>query len=82
MPLESLSAVARLRAITFDQFTFSPSNERPQVSASCPTFSYSSALARSALVGMQPQFRHTPPRLERSTHATFSPSCAARMAPT
>src|SRR5215213_3159121 len=33
-----------------------------------------------ALVGMQPQFRHVPPRFSFSTHSTFFLSCPARMA--
>ena len=36
----------------------------------------------SALVGMQPQLRQMPPMCSRSTQATFSPSCAPRMAAT
>src|SRR5687768_2895005 len=41
-----------------------------------------SALRRSALVGMQPQFRQTPPGRSSSTAATERPSCAHRMAAT
>src|SRR5436190_14695536 len=33
-----------------------------------------------ALVGMQPQFRHVPPRFSFSTHRTFFFNCPARMA--
>ncbi len=44
--------------------------------------SRTSALWINALVGMQPQFRQTPPRFSRSTMAVFSPNCAARMAAT
>ena len=41
------------------------------------------ACSSSALVGMQPQSRHVPPSAFCfSTTATFSPSCAARMAAT
>jgi hypothetical protein len=40
------------------------------------------ALSSSALVGMQPMFRQTPPRFPSSTHAVLYPSCAARMAAT
>ena len=39
-------------------------------------------LSSRALEGMQPMFRHVPPRNWRSTQATFRPSCAARMAAT
>ena len=35
-----------------------------------------------ALVGMQPQFRQMPPSSARSITATFSPSCAPRIAQT
>src|SRR5258708_22912085 len=41
-----------------------------------------SALRSSALVGMQPQFRQTPPGRSSSTVATDNPSWAARMAET
>src|SRR5436309_9516356 len=41
-----------------------------------------SALRRSALVGMQPQLRQTPPGRSSSTAATESPSCAHRIAAT
>src|SRR4029453_10797745 len=41
-----------------------------------------SALRRSALVGMQPQLRQTPPGRSSSTAATERPSCAHRMAAT
>ena len=41
-----------------------------------------SALRSSALVGMQPQLRQTPPGRSSSTVATESPSCAQRMAAT
>src|SRR5688572_18052582 len=41
-----------------------------------------SALRSSALVGMHPQFRHTPPGRSSSTAATERPSCAHRIAAT
>src|SRR4029453_6028708 len=41
-----------------------------------------SAFLKSALVGMQPQFRHTPPGRSSSTVATERPSWAQRMAAT
>ena len=44
---------------------------------------YSSLDSSSALLGMQPTRRHVPPSLGSfSTHATSSPSCAARSAAT
>ena len=42
----------------------------------------SSAWWISALEGMQPMFRQTPPGLSRSTTAAFKPSWAARIAAT
>ena len=41
-----------------------------------------SALESSALVGMHPTFRQTPPSSSYSTQAALSPSWAARMAAT
>ena len=58
------------------------SNLNPNSPALCAIMWYSSAFFSSALVGMQPQFRHVPPARSFSTQATFFPSCAARIAPT
>jgi hypothetical protein len=44
------------------------------------TRSTSPAAVISALLGMHPQFRHTPPSDSFSTHSTRLPSCARRMA--
>src|SRR5262249_45752747 len=41
-----------------------------------------SALRSRAFVGMQPQFRHTPPGRSSSTATTLRPSCAQRIAET
>src|SRR5205823_10842029 len=41
-----------------------------------------SAFRSSALVGMHPQFKHTPPGRSSSIAATDNPSCAQRMAET
>ena len=85
IPLVSFPATSRLRPITRSQSspTF-PSIFNPQNfwSSAALIFSTSSALASNALLGMHPQFRHTPPSLARSTTATLMPSCAARIAPT
>src|SRR3954471_16440335 len=54
----------------------------PKVFASSLTRWASSALRSSALDGMQPTFRHTPPQYLDSTTATLLPSWAARMAAT
>src|SRR5579883_122198 len=50
--------------------------------SACFIVANSSALRISALVGMQPTFRHTPPRYSFSIHTTLAPSWAARMAAT
>src|SRR5438093_504257 len=49
-------------------------------SAACCIVSSTSALRSMALVGIQPQLRHTPPRRSFSISATRSPYCAARIA--
>src|ERR1700738_3884740 len=54
----------------------------PNSLASLVQMGASSALRSSALDGMQPTLRHTPPQYLGSTTAVFSPSCAARMAAT
>lgn len=54
----------------------------PKVFASRVTMRASSALRSSALVGMQPTFRQTPPQYFSSTTATRLPSWAARIAAT
>ena len=54
----------------------------PKVLASLVSVWASSALRSSALDGMQPTLRHTPPQYFSSTTATLRPSCEARMAAT
>src|SRR5918911_735276 len=54
----------------------------PNVFASSRTMCASSALRSSALEGMQPTLRQTPPQYLSSTTATRLPSCEARMAAT
>ena len=54
----------------------------PNLSFSWVSVCASSALRRSALDGMQPTLRQTPPQYFSSTTATDLPSCAARMAAT
>ena len=51
-------------------------------SPACRMSSTRLAAAMSALEGMHPQFRHTPPSSSRSTRAALFPSCASRMAAT
>ena len=47
-----------------------------------PRWVIMAALSSSALVGMQPMLRQTPPRKVSSTHAVLYPSCAALIAAT
>src|SRR5699024_12507604 len=47
-----------------------------------PILLYTCALLSRALVGIQPQFRHTPPSSDFSTMAVFIPFCAAFIAAT
>src|SRR5699024_12404723 len=56
------------------------SPEIPKVLASWLKVCATSAFLSSALDGIQPTFKHTPPQYCFSTTATFLPSCAARMA--
>ncbi len=52
---------------------------RPILSAS-RMWRVTSPTCSSALVGMQPQFRQTPPTSSRSMQTTFLPSCPSRIA--
>ena len=54
----------------------------PNLSFSCASTCASSAFLSSALEGMQPTLRHTPPQYFSSTTATDLPSWAARIAAT
>ncbi len=82
MPLFRLPATVRLRPMTLEKSWETLPVFTPQSPASWAAQWYSSAACSSALVGIQPQLRQTPPSLSRSTHATRMPSCAARIAPT
>ena len=75
------SATPRLRewVVAYD-IVASPSI--PKVFFSCVMMWAISALRRSALLGMQPTLRQTPPQYFFSTTATFLPSWAARIAAT
>jgi len=55
------------------------STKRPKVAPPL-TFSKVWLVAMTALLGTQPQFRHTPPTSSFSTHSTFCLSCPRRMA--
>ena len=55
----------------------------PSLAKPWPASSNISEACSSAFEGMQPMLRQVPPKVARfSTTATFSPSCAARMAQT
>ncbi|CFS29284.1 Uncharacterised protein [Mycobacterium tuberculosis] len=54
----------------------------PNALASLVKMWTSSALRNSALDGIQPTLRHTPPQYLGSTIAVLRPSCAARIAAT
>ena len=79
-PRSLWSAILRLRPMTRVQSWRGLSAASPKASSSSLRKWYCSAARRSALLGMQPQFRQTPPRRSFSTQATFSLRCAARMA--
>ena len=85
MPWVSVPDTLRLRSTAFPMSAEKPSKAKPHSSAFFSWFSSSAFLSRD-LLGMQPQFRHTPPRppipvpSSFSTTAVLSPSCAPRMA--
>jgi hypothetical protein len=81
-PLESLSAAARDRCITLEKSTCTSPISIPCSLAAPRIDSIVSAELSSALDGMQPQFRHTPPGWSRSITATRILSWLARMAAT
>ncbi len=78
-PLEILSAIERLRPMTFAKSTRTFSTEIPH-SSDFRIIVRISALRRRALVGTQPQFRQMPPSRSRSTMAADMPSWAALIA--
>ena len=80
-PLVIRSETARLRLNAAPKSNVT-SPEMPNVFASALKMCASSALRSSALVGMQPTFRQTPPQYFFSTMAVDSPSWAARIAAT
>ncbi|CPU64459.1 Uncharacterised protein [Mycobacteroides abscessus] len=80
-PLTRPSATVRERSNAAPKSKLT-SPEMPKVFASCWKMCASSALRRSALDGMQPTLRHTPPQYFSSTTATDRPSWAARIAAT
>ncbi len=79
-PLLILSATPRLRFITASKLGV-PLASIPK-SFACLISSSTWALFNNALVGIQPQFRQTPPRLSFSIIAVLKPNCDARIAAT
>ena len=80
-PLEILAETWRDRSMMAPKSNDTSAALTPKSPARRHSSSTSAERSR-ALVGMQPQLRHTPPRLSRSMQATLSPSWAARMAQT
>ena len=80
-PADRRLATVRLRLTTFVTSNPNSLTDKPKSSAWFIRWK-TSALRRSALVGMQPQFRQMPPKCSRSTSATVPPSWAARIAVT
>ena len=80
-PLTMPALTWRERACVGPNFMVA-SPSMPYLSLSCARTCASSAFLSSALDGMQPTFRQTPPQYLSSTTATDWPSCAARIAAT
>src|SRR3989442_10104653 len=80
-PLYSCSTTRALRRCTASRSTATLSTVSPSSRGSFRC-SRSSAVCSMAFVGMHPMCRQVPPTFSRSTSATLSPSCAARIAPT
>ena len=75
--LSLLSIIASRSSLTEESFTPNPPNTPDEASAN-----FSEAFKR-AFEGIQPTFKHVPPRVSRlSTHATVIPSWEARIAAT
>ncbi len=66
-------------ACIFAASTVTPVTVTPMVAAPWRAFSTKLAAAMSAFDGMQPQLRHTPPRLSFSMTSVLSLSCAQRI---
>ena len=80
-PLTMPALTSRLRLwVGPNAIVASPS--MPNFAFSCWSVCASSAFFSSALEGMQPTLRQTPPQYFSSTTATFWPSWAARIAAT
>ena len=71
---------------SFQSFILPMSTATPEtvmpIVPECLSSSTSVLAAIMALLGMQPQFRHTPPMTSRSMHSVRWPSCARRIAAT
>ena len=72
-----------LKASILARSSFGGGTSMPMRGEAVPGLLERSEACSSALDGMQPTLRQVPPKVARfSTTATFSPSCAARMAHT
>ncbi len=82
-PLTLAVTTSSLRACIRLRSSFTPSTITPCAAKSCDAAAKFSEDCSSAFDGMQPILRHVPPSVALfSTHATFMPSCAARIAQT
>ncbi len=80
-PLVWRSTMPRLRFTALLKSTCKLSKVKPY-SAALFNVSRTSAFLSNAFLGIQPQFKQTPPKFSRSTMAVFKPNCAARIAAT
>ena len=81
MPDVSFFTTERLRSMAFEKSYVTFSAVMPNSSA-CSNRLTTSAFRIRALLGMQPQLRHTPPTSDLSTIAVLRSSWAALMAAT
>ena len=78
-PLTFALTTSVLNFATASRSTSAFATFRP-IAPACSMWRITSPTWSSALVGMQPQLRQTPPTSSRSMQTTFLPSCARRMA--
>ncbi len=83
MPSVNPFTTLSLRASMAARSSVTPSSLTPCLPNRSRAWWYNSLESSIALLGMQPTLRHVPPRVGFfSTHATFIPSWAARIAAT
>ncbi len=75
-PLVSLLTTPPFHACSFAMSIVGLPGIVMPMSSECPIFSYVFAAWITALDGMQPTLRHTPPQYSRSMMAVFTLSCA------